>query len=165
VIYILLGMIIAGLGLTIGSLILGARRPVSSLTRTRTGRFLAWLALGSALLASTFYLVVPTYTSVTFSEVSSGVPPGVPTSVETHQTLLQVNGPSVLLPLAVPVLMAAVPLVFAARRWSGAITAAMAMLLSAFVLITGFSIGIAYFPSAMLLLGAAGFGLLAARSA
>jgi len=165
VIYFFLAMIIGGLGLTIGSLIQGARRPVSSLSRTRTGRFLAWLALGSALLATTFYLVVPTYTSVTFSEVSPGVPEGVPTAVETHQTLVQVNGPSALLPLAVPALMAALPVVFAARRWSGAITSAMAMLLSAFVLITGFSIGIAYFPSAMLLLGAAGFGLLAARSA
>lgn len=156
-IYFLLGMIIAGLGLTLGSLIREARRPASSITGARSWRLLAALALGAALLASVYYLVVPTYTSVTFAEDSAGV--------ETHQTLLQVNGPSVLLPLAVPVLLAAIPNAFAGRRWSGAITSAMAMLLSAFVLVTGFSIGIAYFPSALLLLGAAGIGLLATRSA
>jgi len=157
VIYFLLGMIIAGLGLTLGSLIREARRPGSSTTGTRSWRLLAALALGSALLASVYFLVVPSYTSVTFSEDSAGVP----TNVESHQTLLQVNGPAVLLPLAVPVLLAAIPHAFAGRRWSGAITSAMAMLLSAFVLVTGFSIGIAYLPSALLLLSAGMFGFLA----
>jgi hypothetical protein len=61
------------------------------------------------------------------------------------QTLLKVNGPRVFGVLAIPVVIAIVPLIFPKLR----VTAAVVMFV--FVLIGGFSIGLFYGPSVVLL--------------
>ena len=62
------------------------------------------------------------------------------------QTLLHVNGNRVFAALAIPVVIALTSLAFDRLK----ITAAIAM--SAFVMIAGFSIGLFYLPSAVLLI-------------
>jgi hypothetical protein len=61
------------------------------------------------------------------------------------RTLLRVNGPRVFGVLAIPVVIATVPLIFPKLR----VTAAVVMFV--FVLIGGFSIGLFYGPSVVLL--------------
>jgi hypothetical protein len=61
------------------------------------------------------------------------------------RTLLRVNGPRVFGILAIPMVIAIIPLIFPRLRT----TAAVVMFI--FVLIAGFSIGLFYAPSAVLL--------------
>ena len=65
-------------------------------------------------------------------------------------TLLQVNGAPVLIALSIPVLIALQPILFPKR--SVRLVAALA--LGAFALISGFSIGFFYVPSAAIMLAA-----------
>jgi hypothetical protein len=87
-----------------------------------------------ALTASFLLLVLPTYATT-----SAGV--------EGRATLLQVNGPGVLIPLAAPVLIALLPLVFPKR----AVHIGAAMVLGLFALVGGFSIGLFYIPSVVVM--------------
>jgi hypothetical protein len=61
------------------------------------------------------------------------------------RTLLRVNGPRVFGVLAIPVVIATVPLIFPKLR------VAAAVVMFVFVLIGGFSIGLFYVPSVVLL--------------
>jgi hypothetical protein len=72
----------------------------------------------------------------------------------SRATLLQVNGSGVLIPLAIPVLFALVPLLFPQTR-PVRIGAVLALCVFAFV--AGFSIGVFYLPSAAAMLGAGFF--------
>ncbi len=105
---------------------------------------LAAISFGLALFASCLLLVLPVY-SIGSSESNS----------LRHATLLGVNGPLALVALAIPVLIALLPLLipkFSARLIAGVI-------LLVFAVISGFSMGLFYFPSAILMVMA---GLLSA---
>lgn len=87
-------------------------------------KVLTAVSFSLAVAASIAWLVVPAYS------------PG-------GATLLEVNGPWVLLLLAFPVLIALLPLVFPKQ----AIRIIAAIILGGFAFLGGFSIGLFYFPS------------------
>ena len=88
-------------------------------------KILAAISFGLALVASCLLLVLPTY-----SGWSSESP-----LVQQHATLLQVNGPRALIPLAIPVLIALIPVLL--PKWWVRLVAGV--VLGAFVGVAGFS--------------------------
>ena len=96
---------------------------------------LTGVSFGLALAAAIFLLVWPTYSG------SNGSQP-------THATLLQVNGPFVLIPVMLPVLTTLIALLL--RKQGVRIVATI--LIGGFALIAGFTIGWFYLPAAILLL-------------
>jgi hypothetical protein len=103
-----------------------------------------WLtaaSFGLALSAAIFLFVWPVYTG------SDGVH-------TTHATLLQVNGSRAILPVVFPVFVTLLPLVF--RRQ--AIRVIATLVIGAFSLIGGFTIGLFYVPAALTMLLASGYG-------
>lgn len=156
--FFLIALMLASLGLVIRAVLQSPSRASAIPPARRWDTLLALAGFGAALFASASMIVLPAYTTVSVSE-SSDPSGGVrPVVEETRQTLLEVNGPQVLVPLAVPVALAAVPLAFPRSRWRRVIQATAATLVSTFVVITGFSIGMAYLPSAVLLFVAAALG-------
>ncbi len=95
--------------------------------------FLVTLATSGFLL-----LIVPVYSG----QSGNGI-----VTVQTHATLLEVNGAFALIPLMIPVLMALMPTIFP-HTWA---RLGASILLSLFVLIAGFSIGLFYGPSALVM--------------
>jgi hypothetical protein len=93
-------------------------------------KILAAISFGLAVAVSGLLLVLPTY-----SGWSSESP-----FVQQHATLLQVNGPRALIALAIPVLIALVPVLL--PTWWVRIVAGL--ILAAFVVVGGFSIGLFY---------------------
>lgn len=93
---------------------------------------------------SCLLLVVPTYMRQTETNSVSGA-----VSV-THATLLQVNGPRVLIVLVIPVLITLIPMLARNRG----VRIAAAVVLASLALITVFSIGLFYLPSAGTLIAA-----------
>lgn len=156
--YFLIALILASLGLVIRAFLQSPQRDAAVPPARRLDIVLALAGFGAALFASGSLIVLPSYTTVRVSETSA--PSDAPPPVEevTRQTLLEVNGPGVLLPLAVPVGLAGAPLAFPRSRWRRVIQAAAATLVATFVVVTGFSIGLAYLPSAILLFAAALMG-------
>jgi hypothetical protein len=108
-------------------------------------KILAAISFGLAVAVSGLLLVLPTY-----SGWSSESP-----FVQQHATLLQVNGPRALIALTIPVLIGLVPLLL--PKWWVRFVAGL--VLAAFVLVGGFSIGLFSAPSAAVMLFA---GLLSA---
>ncbi len=96
------------------------------------------VSFGLALAAGIFLLVWPVY---------SGFDRGKP----VHATALEVNGPSVILPVLLPVLLALLPLVFPKQAFRIIVT----LVMFAFSLISGFTIGLFYVPAAIAMLLAA----------
>jgi hypothetical protein len=92
-------------------------------------------SFGLAMAAAIYLLVGPVYAG------SNGGRP-------TQATLLQVNGPWAIIPVMFPVLIALTPLVFRKQ----AVRIAAAIVMGGFALISGFSIGLFYFPAAILML-------------
>lgn len=119
------------------------------------------IALGFTLTATGFLLLAPTYEgmSTTITRINGrsmeayGEIPRPPTFRQTTtphtSTLLQVNGPRVLMLLAVPLVLAILPFIYRKAMW----LAAGSMMI--FALITGFSVGLYYIPAAIALLVAA----------
>jgi hypothetical protein len=103
-------------------------------------------ALAVVITAAIALLVLPTSTSVTSSSDGS--------EVTTSQTLLASMGPSVLLILAAPIAMAALPLFSRGRAWV-ALSIASAVLLWLFVILGLLTIGVFFLPGAILALIAA----------
>jgi hypothetical protein len=98
---------------------------------------LAAISFGLTLVVSCLLLVVPVYS------ISSSESPSV-----RHATLPDVNGPRVLVALAIPVLITLVPMLvpkYGVRIIAG-------LILVAFAVVSGFSIGLFYFPSAIMML-------------
>ncbi len=124
--------------------------------RLPRGTLLVALSLVLALLASGVLLVVPPYTGVSASEAFT---PGGAVVQRTNEirraTLVEVNGPRVLRVLAVPVVLAALPLAANWTRLRTAARALAALLLTGFALVTGFSIGLFYLPTAGAMVAAA----------
>lgn len=153
--FFLIALLLASLGLVIRAVLQGPASMTSVPPARRLDMVLALAGFGAALFTSASLIVLPIYTTVRVSE-SSDPSDGIgPVVEEAGQTLLEVNGPQVLVPLAVPVALAAAPLAFPYSRWRRVIQATAATLVSIFVVITGFSIGMAYLPSAVLLFAAA----------
>lgn len=104
------------------------------------------VAPGLALLAGMAAVFLPVQPTVVSP---SGRGPHT-TEVETaYRSLLQTEGPSILLAAGLPVLVALLPLAFAASRQARRVEIGSAVLLSVFVVVTGFSIGLFYLPAAL----------------
>jgi hypothetical protein len=97
-----------------------------------------------AVAVSGLFLVLPTYSSGSSESPSVG-----------HATLLEINGAGALFTLAIPALIALIP-VFVPIWW---VRIVAGLVLAAFVVVGSPSIGMFYFPSAVTMLLA---GLLSA---
>jgi hypothetical protein len=84
-----------------------------------------------------------------------GSPAGVTASGTRSSTLVQSDGWTVLLPLAVPVLLAAAPTVLRRPRARRAALLAAGVLLPVFVILAAASIGLFYAPAALAMVVAA----------
>ncbi len=106
--------------------------------------------------ASVLLLWLPVYATETV--VTSTGPKGVESavSVAAKATLLEANGPGALPPLVIPIALVAVPLLVTEGSKRRVATYAGAGALVLFVVLTGFSIGMFYIPSAIAMLFAIG---------
>ena len=106
-----------------------------------------------ALLASVWGLVAPAYTGTTAREIparqESSSPPQTETPVHPVQrlTLAETNGPRTYLLLAIPAIVAGMPLLFRFRT----VRILSAVLLLGWVVIGVASIGLFYIPSAVVM--------------
>jgi hypothetical protein len=115
------------------------------MTRAKIEIWLMAAATVAALAASLAWLLVPAYTSTHTHDGSTH-------SHETEElSLVEHEGAWVVPLLAIPVLVAAAPLVV--RRPN--VTRIAAALMFAFALVTGFTVGLYYWPAVALLVGAA----------
>lgn len=125
-----------------------------------------WFAPALAAAAAAYFLAVPPYSSSTSgAAVTAG---GAATSWEAsgHAGIVAVNGTDVLLPLLVPVLLAALPLLARSAGWRRGLSAAAALILGAFALLGAASVGLFYAPAAVALgVAAAGPGEAGTRPA
>ena len=119
----------------------------------RRAATLAFLSLVLAAVASVLLLFLPFYSGFSLN-------PTTWEPISGSATLIQINGFWVLIPLAVPLILSGAG--WLARQsitqsWRGRrlVLWASAVLLLIFVVITGFSIGMFYAPSALLLLASA----------
>ena len=104
-----------------------------------------------AVVAAVALLVVPTGREESVSVGSSGEM----TRSGRSTTLVQSDGWSALVPLAIPVVLAGVPPAFRRSRWRGVALAAASVLLLAFVVLSAASIGLFYLPVAGAMVAAA----------
>ena len=106
-------------------------------------RVLQGVAFSLAVAGGIALLLIPTYTSV-----SSVGGPGIPDTPEVteHLTLLAVNGPSILVPLLIPVFLTGLPLLIRGNPWRG-VSIAATVLLAAFAVLGLASIGLFYLPA------------------
>jgi len=128
-----------------------SRRPGSG----RVARVLAFAALGWTLLVTLYWVVVP---AGSWESVSQGVSPTgeVVTTVRSgHDTLLEHEGSSVLIVLAVPVVLTVVGTWPWSARHARRARLSVGWLLLAGVVIGAMTIGLFYLPAAVLLLVAA----------
>jgi DMSO reductase anchor subunit len=110
------------------------------------------IALALAGAASLLLLVMPVYRSERSSAVlDAGAEAWTAITTVSHTTPLQQNGPAVLLALGAPVFITLAP--FILRRVTRRLLwrLAPAILLTAFCILTGFSIGLFYMPAAVAL--------------
>ncbi|WP_344094646.1 hypothetical protein [Microbacterium deminutum] len=108
-----------------------------------------WLQVAALVLvaaASTVLLLVPTYESATTS--SNG------TETVTTQSMLEVNGPWLLVVLAAPIVLAVLPVFARGRTWV-VLSIVSATLLWVGVILGSLTIGIFFVPGAILALIAA----------
>jgi len=105
------------------------------------------VAPGLALLAAGAAVLLPLQHSVVSQ---SGPGPLQTLELETaYRSLLQTEGASVLVAAGLPVLVALIPLAFAASRHARRAEIASAVMLAGFVVVAGFSIGLFYLPAAV----------------
>jgi hypothetical protein len=109
-----------------------------------------------ALLASLWGLVAPAYTGTSVREIpanqeSSPLQTETPVHPVQHLTLAETNGPGTYLLLAIPVIVAGMPLIFRSR----AVRMLSAVLLLGWVAIGVASIGLFYIPSAVVMVWSA----------
>ena len=104
-----------------------------------------------AVVTAVALLMVPTGREESISVGSSGEM----TRSSRSTTLVQSDGWSALVPLAIPVVLAGVPPAFRRSRWPGVALAAASVLLLAFVVLSAASIGLFYLPMAGVMVAAA----------
>ena len=113
-------------------------------------QILAAIALVAALGASVMLVVIPVYSG-------TEIDPSTGQQIQTTATLIQVNGKGVLFALSIPVVIAAAGwlAILYVRRPKVLLVWGTAFLLTAFVFVTGFSIGMFYVPAMILLMTSA----------
>ncbi len=155
-------MVVIGLLLFVGALAAMARALVWIARRSSIASMpnrpeiaAASTSFATALVVSVVLLFVPVYAGTTQSRSFPSTGGVISKSVGFRRTLLQVNGERILLPLAVPVVTAVLPLLFRRSRGRAVLEASAATLLATFTVIGGFSIGLLYLPSAGAMLVAA----------
>lgn len=125
---------------------------MDAVTSRPAGRpVLLLLPFALSLLAALVLLVIPTGRQESVSISSTG-------EITRHSrstTLVQSDGWSVLVPLAVPAAFAGVPLALRRTRWRRGALVAASVLLLAFVVAGLFSIGVFYLPAAVAMVTAA----------
>lgn len=105
------------------------------------------VAPGLALLAAMAAALLPTQHTVASQ---SGPGPLHTLELETaSRSLLQTEGASIVVAAGLPLLVALVPLAFAAGRHARRAEVVSAVLLALFVVVAGFSIGFFYLPAAL----------------
>lgn len=109
---------------------------------------LAAVSFGLAIGAAVYLLVRPVYTG---SVTQGGGIAEPPVTYTYRATLLQVNGGWVVVPIVFPCAVALLPLLFRNQ----AVRILAAIVIGAFALIAGMSIGLFYVPAAMLMVLAA----------
>jgi hypothetical protein len=118
-------------------------------------RFLWWVAPLSAAAVSAYLLACPTVATVSESiAFGSGAPAAARERTAGSSSLLETQGPQVALPLLIPILLAALPLLAwrpVARR---ALAAVAVALVGAFCVVSGLSVGMFYVPTLVILAGA-----------
>lgn len=112
-------------------------------------------SLALAVVAAAYLLLVPTYAAESTTATLGRTGPGSSVSTRSETTLLEAEGWSVLIPLLIPVILSAAPLLLNETRYAAATRLVAAVLLLSFVVLTGFSIGLFYLPSAAAMLLAA----------
>ena len=98
-------------------------------------------SFATALVVSVALLFVPVYAGTRQSKSFPSTRGVISNSVGVRRTLLQVNGGRILLPLAVPVFTAVLPLLFRRSRGRAVLEASAATLLGAFTVIGPFPSG------------------------
>lgn len=114
---------------------------------SRTENVVTGLAVCCALLASAFVLFGPMY--ATKSTVVGSRAEG--TTVATSGALA-VNGWDILPAVLIPVLLAAMPLMWQRHPTRGLMTAICTLVLFGFCILAGFSIGLFYLPTVLIML-------------
>jgi len=114
------------------------------------------LAVSLAIIASLVLLLVPMYTQARMT--SGGV------EQVNHPTLLEVNGPSILVPLLIPVVLTALPLLIHGRARIS-VSVLTTAVLAGFVFMGSASIGWFYVPALAAALAAVIANLFMVRSA
>ena len=115
-----------------------------------------------ALAAALFLALGPAYQGESVAAVAPGGVAAEP--VRTTATLIEVNGPRVLLLILAPVLLTALAalaatVIRANLVWRGSIVLALAVLLLGFCMVGIFSIGLFFLPAAFALIVAGVMGL------
>jgi hypothetical protein len=96
------------------------------------------IAVSLTIAASLVLLIVPMYTKV---ELTEGAPGQV-----SHSTLLETVGPSIFVPLLIPIVLTAIPLLLGGRARIQ-VSVATTVALAVFVVIGSASIGWFYVPA------------------
>ena len=157
-------MILVSLALLVSSLVMtirAFRRTSAGALTTAVARgelVAALLSLGASIAASGALLVLPMYSTVEDTAMVSSNGETVRRSFESKQTILQVNSPRALVPLALPIVFAAIPILLRKSDSRLGLEGFSATALAAFTIISGFSIGLFYLSSAGAMLVAAMLG-------
>ena len=136
-------VVVAAFGLLLRGVYLGrsSRDPV----RPVTGRAVLWMAFWLALIPSLLLIVVPIYSGVSEVMVTRD---GGSVSTSGRATFLEINGLWSILLLAVPVVITSAGLAAGASSHRRFVVWGGAALLTLFVFLGAWTIGLAYLPSA-----------------
>ena len=120
-----------------------------------------------ALAAAIWLAVGPAYHGESVAAVATGGVAAEP--VRTTSTLIEVNGPRVILLILTPVILTALAalaatVIRADSVWRGPLVLALAVLLLGLCVLALFSIGLLFLPAAIFLVFAGGIGLRRKRS-
>lgn len=117
----------------------------------------ALISLVLAMAGTACLLLLPVVTEVGGS-IMMGARRGVlETSTVRHKTLIESQGWSAAVVLLIPVALAAAPVMLHQTRYRRTASAVNALLLTIFVVLTGFSIGVFYVPAAAAMVAAVVF--------
>lgn len=125
-------------------------------------RTLVFVALAWALGVTVYLVRAPAYEGV---EAFRDAGMAVEQAKVVRRTLLEVDGPGVLVPLLIPVILSALPLVRLASASRRCLAVISAVLLLGFVVVGVLSVGLFYAPSAMAMLVAAALSIVGRRPA
>jgi hypothetical protein len=116
-------------------------------------------ACAAATLAALYLGTAQVYGGVsTAAGTVIGDPIYAPVPQSTSATLIEVNGPGVLLVLALPIIFTAIPLALRPSRWHRLAEVAAVVLLAMFVILGVASLGMFFVPAALLAAAAAVLG-------